>query len=277
MKKLFSVRISIILLLLTAAVLASCAAPKPAAPEERITAVFSALGVTDAQFREQVSDPGRKRDGCLLYTSDAAKMGYFFDPDTGAPVSLLRFDLLDSPYREDDPAAREPMLLPGESRDEALLRYAQALLGGDMIGQLSVRVGQDEGAVRNYTVTETYDGIPTGTSVGFTSRSNGSVSTVRVELGSIFKPGFFGRWVIAAGDQLIGEEAAIAVAREGFAQLDMGKQSVSDDISCELTASQDALLYTVQIHFTDGNGWVRGYKAVIDAHTGELLKNLISK
>jgi hypothetical protein len=34
---------------------------------------------------------------------------------------------------------------------------------------------------------------------------------------------------------------------------------------------------TVQIHFTDGNGWVRSYKAVIDAHTGELLRDLISK
>ena len=67
------------------------------------------------------------------------------------------------------------------------------------------------------------------------------------------------------------------MAREGFAQLDLVKQSVSDDISCELTASQDALLYTVQIHFTDGNGWVRSYKAVIDAHTGELVHDLISK
>ena len=47
-------------------------------------------------------------------------MGYFFAPDTGTPVSLLRFDLLDGPYREDDPVAREPMILPGESRDEAL-------------------------------------------------------------------------------------------------------------------------------------------------------------
>ena len=277
MKKQFRISTFLLLLLLTAAILASCAAPEAAAPQKRIAATLSALGVTDAQFREQVSDPGRKRDGCLLYTSDTTKMGYFFAPDTGTPVSLLRFDLLDGPYREDDPVAREPMILPGESRDEALLRYAQALLGWDMIGQLSVRVGQDEGAVRNYTVTETYDGIPTGTSVGFTVRANGSVSTVSVELGSIFKPGFFGRWVIAAGDQLIGEDAAIAVAREGFAQLNMAKQSVSDDISCELTASQDALLYTVQIHFTDGNGWVRSYKAVIDAHTGQLLRDLISK
>ena len=57
----------------------------------------------------------------------------------------------------------------------------------------------------------------------------------------------------------------------------MVKQSVSDDISCELTASQDALLYTAEIHFTDGNGWVRSYKAVIDAHTGELVHDLISK
>lgn len=277
MKKQFRISTFLLLLLLTAAVLASCAVPEAVAPQKRIAATLSALGITDAEFREQVSDPGRKRDGCLLYTSDAAKMGYFFTPDTGTPVSLLRFDLLDGPYREDDPVAREPMILPGESRDEALLRYAQALLGWDMIGQLSVRVGQDEGEVRNYTVTETYDGIPTGTSVGFTVRANGSVSTVSVELGSIFKPGFFGRWVIAAGDQLIGEDAAIAVAREGFAQLDMVKQSVSDDISCELTASQDALLYTAQIHFTDGNGWGRSYKAVIDAHTGELVHDLISK
>ena len=93
MKKQFRISTFLLLLLLTAAILASCAVPEAVAPQKRIAATLSALGITDAEFREQVSDPGRKRDGCLLYTSDTAKMGYFFDPDTGTPVSLLRFDL----------------------------------------------------------------------------------------------------------------------------------------------------------------------------------------
>ena len=72
MKKLLSVAISIVLLL-TAAVLASCAVPEAVAPQKRIAATLSALGITDAEFREQVSDPGRKRDGCLLYTRTPPK------------------------------------------------------------------------------------------------------------------------------------------------------------------------------------------------------------
>lgn len=275
MNKRFSVVISVLLLL--AAVLASCAGGKPAEPDERIDATLSALGVTDAQFREQVSDPGGKKDGCLLYTSDTTKMGYFFDPDSGAPVRILRSDLLDSPYREDDPVAPEPMTLPREGRDEALIRYAQALLGEDLIGQLSILVGQDEGEVHHYTVYETYDGIKTGTRIGFSSRSNGSITIIKVEPGSVFKPGPFGTWVIADGDDLIGEEAAIKIAREGFEQLDVQIQGVSDNITCELDATHDNLVYDVKIPFTEPNGWIRSYMAVIDAHTGELLQNLLSK
>lgn len=277
MNRKHSIVITVFLLLLTAAMLISCTGQAPADPEARIAAVFSALGVTDAEFAEQVSDPEQKEDGCLLYTSQATKMGYFFDPDTGAPVSIQRFDRLESPYREDDPVAPEPMLLPRQTRDEAMLRYAQALLGENGFGQLSILVSQDEGSVHRYTVVETYEDIETGTRIGFTCSSDGHITRVNVELGRIFKQDRSGKWVIAAGDKLIGEEAAIAIAREGFEQLDVVKRSVSDDITCELTASQDTLRYAVEIHFTDGNGWTRGYTALIDAHTGELLNNLLCK
>lgn len=275
MKK--QVRLSVFVLILAALLLASCAGQRPSTPQDRINATLSALGVTDAEFAEQVHAPESHRDGCLLYLSDITKMGYFFDPDTGTPVSILRFDLLDSPYRENDPIASTPMMLPAENREEALLRYATDLIGEDLIGQLQVRVNQDQGLLHNYTVIESYDGIETGTAVGFTGREDGSVSTVRVEIGSIFEPGPFGTWVIAAGEELIGEETAIEAARAGLQAMEIDTKTISDDATCELTAAEDLLIYTVRISFTDGSDNVREYLAGVNAHTGELWREGISK
>lgn len=275
MKK--QVRLSVFVLILAALLLASCAGQRSSTPQDRINATLSALGVTDAEFAEQVHAPESHRDGCLLYLSDITKMGYFFDPDTGTPVSILRFDLLDSPYRENDPIASTPMMLPAENREEALLRYATDLIGEDLIGQLQVRVNQDQGLLHNYTVIESYDGIETGTAVGFTGREDGSVSTVRVEIGSIFEPGPFGTWVIAAGEELIGEEAAVEIARAGLQAMEIDTKTISDDATCELTAAEDLLIYTVRISFTDGSDNVREYLAGVNAHTGELWREGISK
>ena len=275
MKK--QVCLSVFVLILAALLLASCAGQRSSTPQDRISATLSALGVTDAEFAEQVHAPESHRDGCLLYLSDITKMGYFFDPDTGTPVSILRFDLLDSPYRENDPIASTPMMLPAENREEALLRYATDLIGEDLIGQLQVRVNQDQGLLHNYTVIESYDGIETGTAVGFTSREDGSVSTVRVEIGSIFEPGPFGTWVIAAGEELIGEEAAVEIARAGLQAMEIDTKTISDDATCELTAAEDLLIYTVRISFTDGSDNVREYLAGVNAHTGELWREGISK
>jgi len=275
MKK--QVRLSVCVLILAALLLASCAGQRSSTPQDRINATLSALGVTDAEFAEQVHAPESHRDGCLLYLSDITKMGYFFDPDTGTPVSILRFDLLDSPYRENDPIASTPMMLPAENREEALLRYATDLIGEDLIGQLQVRVNQDQGLLHNYTVIESYDGIETGTAVGFTGREDGSVSMVRVEIGSIFEPGPFGTWVIAAGEELIGEEAAVEIARAGLQAMEIDTKTISDDATCELTAAEDLLIYTVRISFTDGSDNVREYLAGVNAHTGELWREGISK
>ena len=275
MKK--QVRLSVFVLILAALLLASCAGQRSSTPQDRINATLSALGVTDAEFAEQVHAPESHRDGCLLYLSDITKLGYFFDPDTGTPVSILRFDLLDSPYRENDPIASTPMMLPAENREEALLRYATDLIGEDLIGQLQVRVNQDQGLLHNYTVIESYDGIETGTAVGFTGREDGSVSTVRVEIGSIFEPGPLGTWVIAAGEELIGEEAAVEIARAGLQAMEIDTKTISDDATCELTAAEDLLIYTVRISFTDGSDNVREYLAGVNAHTGELWREGISK
>lgn len=271
------VRLSVFIFIFSALLLASCAGQRSSTPQDRINATLSALGVTDATFAEQVHDPDSHRDGSLLYLSDATKMGYFFDPDTGAPVSILRYELLDSPYREKDPIASAPLRLPDDDRDGALLRYAEALIGESLIGQLWVHVNQDQGQLHNYTVIESYDGIETGTTVGFTCREDGSVSTVRVEIGSIFAPGPFGTWVIAAGEELIGEEAAIEAARAGLQALDTEISSISDEAVCELDAAQDALIYVVTIDFIDEDGRTRNYLATINAHTGELRVESISR
>jgi hypothetical protein len=98
-----------------------------------------------------------------------------------------------------------------------------------------------------------------------------------VDIGSIFAPGPFGTWVIAAGEELIGEEAAIEAARAGLQALDMEISSISDEAVCELDAAQDALIYVVTIDFIDEDGRTRNYLATINAHTGELRVESISR
>ena len=269
--------LSVFVLILAALLLASCAGQRSSTPQDRINATLSALGVTDAEFAEQVHAPESHRDGCLLYLSDITKMGYFFDPDTGTPVSILRFDLLDSPYRKNDPIASTPMMLPAENREEALLRYATDLIGEDLIGQLQARVNQDQGLLHNYTVIESYDGIETGTSVFFTCDPSGQITMCNITIGQVFQRSDDGTQVIANGETLIGEEAAVEIARAGLQAMEIDTKTISDDATCELTAAEDLLIYTVRISFTDGSDNVREYLAGVNAHTGELWREGISK
>lgn len=275
MKK--QVRLSVFVLILAALLLASCAGQRSSTPQDRINATLSALGVTDAEFAEQVHAPESHRDGCLLYLSDITKMGYFFDPDTGTPVSILRFDLLDSPYRENDPIASTPMMLPAENREEALLRYATDLIGEALIGELHIEPTQNIEQPRHYIVIETYDGIETGTSVFFTCDPSGQITMCNITIGQVFQRSDDGTQVIANGETLIGEEAAVEIARAGLQAMEIDTKTISDDATCELTAAEDLLIYTVRIRFTDGSDNVREYLAGVNAHTGELWREGISK
>lgn len=248
-------------------------------PHDRITSTLSSLGVMDAEFVEQISDPGRSRDGCLLYTSDSTQMGYYFEPDTGMLKTALHYSRINSTYKEkaSSASALMPMQASSENRTASLLRYAENCIGESLIGELQLETKQDEGSTHRYTATEFYDGIETGTTVMFSCTPEGQITMVNVAIGSIFERAENGTYVLAAGDDLIGEDAAIAMARSGLEALDQEIKAISDEASCELTAAEDLLVYTVRISFTDGNGWDREYRAGVNAHTGELWQEAITK
>lgn len=248
-------------------------------PHDQITSTLSSLGVMDAEFVEQISDPGRSRDGCLLYTSDSTQMGYYFNPDTGILEDIFDYSMLGHIYREkaSSSPAPSPMQISVSSIENELIDYAKACIGDNQIGELQLETKQDEGSTHRYTATEFYDGIETGTTVMFSCTPEGQITMVNVAIGSIFERAENGTWVLAAGDDLIGEDAAIAIARSGLEALDLEIKAISDEASCELTAAEDLLVYTVRISFTDGNGWDREYRAGVNAHTGELRQEAITK
>ena len=257
--------------------LLACAGPE-VPPEERIADTFSSLGVTDAKQVEADNDPKLGDEGCLLYTSDATQMGYYFDPDSGILTDIFSYNILGGTYRKQAAASPAPasMTCSSEIREEQLLEYARSCIGDNLFGTLALRVDQDQGELHHYTVTESYDGIETGTTVLFSATAAGRITMVNVTIGSVFKKAGNGTWVLAAGNDLIGAEAAIAVARTGLDALDMAV-TVSNEASCELTATEDQLIYIVHILFTDENSWQRQYLAYVNAHTGELWQEGISK
>lgn len=247
-------------------------------PEDRVAATLSRLGVTDAVFAEQVSDPGDLRDGCLLYTSDSTQMGYYFDPETHNLTSILNYTLMGGSYfrlaEAFSPSA--PMVIPADNREEVLLRYANAILGDARIGELSIDSVQDQGLLQSFSIRECYKDIETGTGMFFSTDADGRVSFCNITVGGVFRRGFFGNYEIAAGSDFIGEEAAIEVARGGLYALELASGAVKC-VSCELRAREDTLLYIVTFSFPDQNGHQREYQGWVNACAGTLDWETICK
>lgn len=267
------------ILTLSTLLLPGCARNSAFSPQDRIDATLSALGAADAKLNKTGSTPKIVDEGCQLYISSETQMGYCFDPATGVMTDIFSFSTLGGDYRKAAEAspAGVPMAFSPESREEDLLKYAKACIGSDLFGSLDLRVDQDQGELHHYTVTESYEGIETGTTVSFSANAQGQITMVNVSIGKIFKQTKDGTWVLAAGDELIGQEAAIEIARDGLKAMDMDIRSVSEDASCKLDAMEDTLVYTIRIGFTYENGWECKYIAAVNAHTGELCREAVTK
>ena len=238
---------------------------------DKIADTLAALGVKDAASAGQVSDPDDLRDGCLLYVSDSTQMGYYFDPETHDLFSILDYSLMGGEYAKaaqaNTPSA--PMVIPADNREDALLRYAEAILGDARIGDLAVTSVQDHGMLHSFSIRETYKGIETGTAMFFSTDADGRISFCNITVGGVFKAGAFGTYVLAAGDDLISEESAVETARAGLDALEMAS-GAPECISCELRAREDTLLYIVTLSFRDRSGSEREYQGWVNAHTGAL-------
>ena len=240
-------------------------------PGDRITAALSRLGVQDAKFAEQVCEPELRKDGCLLYTSDSTQMGYYFEPDTGVLTAIVHYSFMDGTYGEKASASHTvaPMQVSIADPGAELIEYAKSCIGEAQIGTLQLQETLDHGLFYRYIITEVYDGFETGTTVIFSCDTSGRINSCNITIGSIFERSPSGTYVLAAGEDLIGEAAAIEVARKGLEAL-MEPSQISDRITCELSAAEDALIYTVTIDYTDETNLPRNYMATINAHTGQL-------
>ena len=266
-----------VLFALSALLLPGCTKSSAYSPQDRIAATLSGLGVADAR-PDETGSAKLSDEGALLYTSNETQMGYFFDPKTGALLDVFDFNTLGGTYRETAAAspAPAPVVFAADNRDAFLLEYAKVCIGPDLIGDLSLRVGQDLGELHSYTVTESYDGIPTGTAVSFSTGADGRIGMVNVTIGSVFEKAKDGTWVLDT-DKLIGEEAAIQIARDSLKALDLEIRSVSEDATCKLDAVEDLLIYTIHIGFTDAKGREREYRCGINAYTGELWREVVTR
>lgn len=238
---------------------------------EKIPDTLDALAMADAEFAGQVSNPDDLRDGCLLYVSNRAQMGCYFDPETHNLVSILHYSLMDGEYAaiSHSTAPSAPMVIPADDREQALLRYAGAILGDAQIGTLSITSVQDQGLSHSFSITESYEGIETGTAMFFSTDANGRVSFCNITIGGVFRQNAWGNYEIAAGNDLISEEAAVETARMGLAGLKVASGTPAF-ISCRLRAREDTLLYIVTLSFRDSNGSQREYQGWVNAHTGAL-------
>lgn len=248
-------------------------------PQDKIVDTLSNLGIADAEFAETAKDPGGSQEDRLLYTSASSQMGYYFHPDTGALTDIFNFSIMGDSYETEASivTALSPMQASAEHRETDLLAYAESCIGEALIGELHIEPTQNIEQPRHYIVIETYDGIETGTSVFFTCDPSGQITMCNITIGQVFQRSDDGTQVIANGETLIGEEAAVEIARAGLQAMEIDTKTISDDATCELTAAEDLLIYTVRISFTDGSDNVREYLAGVNAHTGELWREGISK
>lgn len=248
-------------------------------PQDMIRTTLSSLGITDAAFAEKVNDPGGSNEDRLLYTSSATQMGYYFDPNTGALTDIFHFSIMGDSYEAEASTftALSSMQVSAEHRETDLLAYAESCIGEALIGELHIEPLQNIEQSQHYTVIETYDGIETGTGVFFSCDPSGQITMCNITIGQVFQRSDDGTQVIANGEALIGEEAAVEIARAGLEAMEINTKTISDDATCELTAAEDLLIYTVRIRFTDGSDNVREYLAGVNAHTGELWREAISK
>lgn len=156
------------------------------------------LGVTDAVLVEKADDPRPSTGDYLLYTSDEKQYGYFFDMESGRLIRVEHYSLLELESTES--AGLEVQALEGEDRYEMLLEFAGACLSPDLIGELKLEnTNGEDGKIDIYSITEYYNGFPTGSSVSV-NYMDGVIHSSLITTGSIFSRDAQGNIVLTNGD-----------------------------------------------------------------------------
>lgn len=242
---------------------------------QRIDQQLANLGVTDAQNKGEVSHPLDEELKYILYTSEANQKEYYFSPQSGELEKIVALDS-DSSDTVSDMVVSEKT---EEVYREEALRYAEAALGENLIGELRItteRVNSTLGYF--YIITEYYDGYVTGSEVTVDYDTDGVFSSCIPTVGKLFVKNQDGTYSLKEGYDFIDRETAIQNAYEVMMSedaqdfLDTVKSADLDNVVCgELEAKYGTLVYVVRIPYVTQYDWDETFIGHINAYTGECI------
>lgn len=274
----YSIPVCAIMIALVVLMMALLARNSPvSAAHNQVQRTLDALGVADAQRVDILSDGEEER---ILYTSEEYQKCFYFHVDTGILDEIIPYSLTDPDYEPPEGWLPPQQLAPAgtEERHETLLEYAAACITPNQIGELVLEIEQDQGVLHSYSVVEYYEGVPTGTRVSINCSADQLRST-QVVIGSRPQRNADRADTLTQKSQQITENAAVenAISWVKNESATKPKNICTDEITCELFASGEALYYFVQVPFDEGVGYVRSYCVQIDAYTGEVLQTAVSR
>lgn len=259
------------------------------APENEavIEAELQELGVSDAVYLERyysdVDDINYD-----LYQSASTGYTYYFNIATGELDEILNLDYL-HPETEWGAKVEASPAIGAEERHKLALDTAETYLGDSKIGEFSVESEDFCNVYYTLEIVERLDGEKTGTKAFVTCMPDGSIMGCQMFRASM--PQANGPANVPATDaqKLIGEEAALEIAREAVEQELEQENGVNgaldfDSGRCELDAFKDNRYYLVQ--YTVPDYWPtsspeeddsRDYFVRIAAYTGDVLEVYATK
>lgn len=252
--------------------------PEVSAASYVATQTLQVLGVTDAVFVEKADDPRPSTGDYLLYTSDEKQYGYFFDVESGRLNRVEHYSLLG--LSSTATAELEVQSLEGEDRYEMLLDFAAACLSPDLIGELKLEnTNGEDGKIDSYSITEYYNGFPTGSCVRV-NYMDGMIYSSQITTGSIFTKDAQGNIVLTNGDDWMEADQTVEIALAYIQENGAKKvQTVKTEeaVCSEIQAFGNELSYWVEVPFVDQQGYERTYGFRINAYTGEIIRATLSR
>lgn len=258
-----------ILFLILALLLTACAGELT--PQERISRTLEALGASDAQTDTVYTNSDFLDPDDICYSSDSAQLVYSFAADTGYLHEVIHYSLTDPDYEE--PETEVAPVLTDAQRQELVLTFAADCLCPNQIGDLQIASEHFSNIDYTYQITETYDGMETGTQMMIICSPEGQIQVCVLHVGTIFEKNMFGSYSLVEGDDFITGETAIQTALEFVEEqaAEKGDTVLPDTAVSEIKARKDEQYYLVSIDTQEPGGYIVTYDVHADVHTGEIL------
>ena len=233
--------------------------------EDRILSTLDQLNASDAIFLEAYN-PGEI--DFLIYRSKSTGNDYTFRASTGVLASITKSDTAENPAS----VSTYSIPVSDEKRKEIILDYVSTVFSASQIGQFEFVHEHFDNIDYHYNVKEFYDGIETGTSAYILCTPSGEVTHCMVRYGTIFTKHKDGSVTLNNNDPLIGEETAIANARDFVSEhaLERGYILQSETADCSIKANENIQYYDVRLTTKNADDYVVTYEVWVDVHTGEI-------